>query len=103
MNTSEMWLTQEEIRLMLDGRLTWGETAGIAHERGLEDKRDRTQSAEGGTPLENRGIEDSEEIAVPDHRKERDGGFRLAGTPVIALVSGTGLLTFSLWFYLLLR
>lgn len=94
MNTSELWITQEEIRLMLDGGLTWAEVAARAQARAIKEEVKEETSAL-SRPME--------ETFIPDYSEQSSGGAGLSGLPVLALVGGTGVLTLSLWLYLVIR
>lgn len=94
MNTSELWITREEIRLMLDGGLTWTEVAARVQAGAIKDEfKEETSALSRPMP----------ETFIPDYSEPGGGGAGLSGLPVLALIGGTGVLTLFLWLYLVIR
>ncbi|MGI6119730.1 MAG: hypothetical protein ACOYIB_04025 [Desulfosporosinus sp.] len=98
MKVTNLWLSPEELKLMLQGSLQWSDVASrvTVSKNGIR-KLDDTIFAKKAAPKQEVPPEDN----PPDNQLMGKGKpyRKLEGQPVIWLLGSVGLLTLSSWFY----
>jgi len=94
---SNVWLSAEEIKRMLQGSLQWIEVASrITTSKTRIRKLDETIFEKPSAPKQA-----AQPAYYPTREKDKPSR-RIEGQPVIWLLGGVGLLTLSSWFYFVL-